>query len=88
MSMENWDKYTAPVLRAMESNAKWLEYHARGISEAVMLLPARPDFETKAEAELKQVEADLLIAIDRVQSALKCYGHKPVDGVKHLEAAE
>ena len=84
-TLARWDKHTAPILRLIESNARWADKYARSVSEALLFLPERPAFETKAEEQLRQAEANLLTALERTQSALKAYGHKPVE---QLQAAE
>lgn len=88
MSMRQWDEITAPVLGSIKRHAGWLDYHSRNLSDAIMLLPARPVFQTEAEAELTKAEAECLSALQRVRAALKAYESKPVEGAAHLQAAE
>lgn len=85
MSLQEWDEFTAPVLRTIERDAKWLSHYSHDVAEAVTLLPARPSWETNAVAELTKAEAQLLIAHQRVQAALKAYETKPVE---QMQAAE
>ena len=85
MSMQEWDKYTAPVLRSIEKDAKWLSHYGDSITRTVALLPAKPDFPTKAEDELAKAEANLLTALNRVRQAMTIYESK---SAQQLQAAE
>ena len=87
-TLARWDKHTAPILRLIESNARWADKYARSVEEAMFLLPERPSWPSNAEDQLKHAEANLLTAVEKVQAALRAYETKPVEGAAHLQAAE
>lgn len=49
-----------------------------GIVGAVRSLPARPDFETRAEDTLRMAETELMNSLEIVRRELKNYSMKPV----------
>ena len=52
MTLEEWDRKVAPFLTAIEIRARQVQNDAYQILEWVKLLPAAPDFETRAIEEL------------------------------------
>jgi hypothetical protein len=86
-SLAEWDKTIAPYLRAIESYSTGLNSYARSLVSAVTWLPMKPEFETKAEAELANAETVLTLALEIVKEARKTYAEKPTE-IRHLQAAE
>jgi hypothetical protein len=87
MTLSEWDKTIAPYLRAIESYSSGMNSYARSLVSAVTWLPMKPEFETKAEAELEKAETVLTLALNVVKEARKSYAEKPIE-IRHLEAAE
>jgi hypothetical protein len=56
-----------------------IEMGARIMTRNARLLPARPDFETNAEAELARARAVLADALEAVVQAQVIYQRKPVE---------
>jgi len=56
-----------------------IELGARMIRRNTKLLPARPDFETRAEDELTKARQALTEALEGIIKAQAEYRHKPVD---------
>jgi hypothetical protein len=56
-----------------------IEMGARIMTRNARLLPARPDFETNAEAELERARTVLADALEAVVQAQVIYQRKPVE---------
>lgn len=71
MTLAEWDETIAPHLHAIEAGALMCSRH-------VGQLVYRPVFDTLAADELAKVEALLIVALDKVQTAIRSYQEKPV----------
>ena len=69
MTLQEHDTIVAPVLHRIES-------YSHAVMRAVRELPARPDFETKAEDAMSKTEQALIKALKSIQAAKKEYGRK------------
>lgn len=73
LSLKEWDKEVAAKLQSIERHARWIEYHANEIKNALSILKTRPSFETKAEATMESAEKT-------VSEAIAAYRSKPTGG--------
>ena len=69
MTLQEHDETVAPVLHRIES-------YSHAVMRAVGELPARPNFETKAEDAIFKTEQTLIEALKSIQAAKKEYGRK------------
>lgn len=85
MRLEEWDKRISPKLQDIEYCSSSIARNARHLQVAAHLLPARPEWLTKARDHLDAAERELRFALATVQAAKQRYDNSvPVI----LEAAE
>lgn len=80
-SFQEWERISR-VLGCVETNAQWLTVYAAKIEFALNLLPAAPDFETNAAAELDKAEKQIATTLALVRSVKERYAAKPVHQTK------
>lgn len=73
MKIEEWDKRISPKLQEIEYCGSSIARNARHLQIAAHLLPARPEWLTKARDELDQAERDLRFALATVKAAKDRY---------------
>lgn len=83
MDLKEWDRKVGPFLAEIREHASWIAPHALQLGIAARNLPIVPDFDTKAEDELKKAEEMLASALSVVRDAR----HRFV-GLRAMEAAE
>ncbi len=68
----------SPRLERIEIYSTWLRDDADGVVYNVRTLPRQPEFETRAEACLREARSRLKTALDQVDLAIEDYASKPV----------
>jgi hypothetical protein len=76
--MTNPSDETCALLRKIEAVSVSIGLRAGWIIEDTNRLVNRPNWQTKAEAELEAAEAQLKRALSNVQGARKLYARKPL----------
>lgn len=84
--LKKWDHDIAPYLRPIADSSSWLSYHARNVTMALAMLPARPQWPTQAEEALEQAEKELTAALELTREARRQY--RKLEAIPELIAAE
>jgi hypothetical protein len=72
MRLEDWREKVSKPLQFIEAGAEMARRHA-------LMLPVKPDFETKAEDELAKTRKVLESALANIIAAQAIYANKPVE---------
>lgn len=82
MSLARWDREVAPYLRSMRQHAVYLRQHMIGMVSDINALVVRPDFETKAIAEideaLEQCKRTVTLIDQRLNLVREAYQKKEI----------
>lgn len=70
-SLSDWDRDIAPLLGDIEHDALWIKHYSVKIGFTVVALSTRPNWETKAEAELDAAIVHLTEVEKRIAGTLK-----------------
>jgi hypothetical protein len=79
MPLRQWDVDVAPLLREIEAQAGWAEYHARRVKNICHLLKAKPNFDTRAKEEMDRALAELKSASALICETISMYESLPAD---------
>ena len=86
VSLEEWDRAVAPILQDIEMDAIWARHYLEKIANALDRMPVKPDFVTRADAEIAQTKKALYSTLRALEKAQERFLMAERDGVSDVEA--
>jgi len=79
LTLEEWDRDVAPMLNLMSMDIASATFQIAKAKGRLMMLPARPAFDTKVEEEIERARKELRIAKQLLDDFEQRFKDKPRD---------